>query len=160
MIKRPDTFLLLLGLQAGGECAGIRELTKMGFIASLREKVSALRKEIAALSLAIRHPGTPWTAKLLALIIVAYALSPIDLIPDFIPVIGLLDDLVLLPIGIAIVIKMIPQRVMDECRKEALQHEPLTKKNWIAALFIVLLWISLSVIAISFLSKAPGRLRH
>jgi uncharacterized membrane protein YkvA (DUF1232 family) len=66
-----------------------------------------------------RHPGTPWAAKLLAAVVVAYALSPIDLIPDFIPVLGLLDDVLVIPLGIAIAIRLIPRPVWDDARREA-----------------------------------------
>ncbi|MGV8120850.1 MAG: YkvA family protein [Candidatus Xenobiia bacterium LiM19] len=120
---------------------------------SLREKAQALKRELLALSLAARHPETPWLAKFLVLIVMAYALSPIDLIPDFIPVIGLLDDLVLLPLGIALAIRMIPRRVMEECREKALLQDPLKKNNIFAALSIILIWLALSVMAVLLLSK-------
>lgn len=120
---------------------------------SLREKAQALKRELLALSMAARHPETPWLAKLLTLLIVAYALSPIDLIPDFIPVIGMLDDLVLLPLGIALVIRMIPHRVLEECREKALSQDPLKKDNRFAALCIILIWLALSVAAVLLLSK-------
>ena len=86
---------------------------------SLKEKSRKLRRETYALYLAARHPEVPWYAKVIVLITVAYALSPIDLIPDFIPVLGYLDDLVLVPAGIALAVKFIPKRVMDECRASA-----------------------------------------
>ena len=78
-----------------------------------------LKNEIFALWLASRHPRTPLFAKVLAVAVVAYAVSPIDLIPDFIPVLGYLDDILLLPIGIWIVLKLIPGEVMTECRARA-----------------------------------------
>ncbi len=132
----------------------------MKIIASLREKAQALKMELLALSLAARHPETPWPAKLLALMTVAYALSPIDLIPDFIPVIGMLDDLVLLPLGIALVIKMIPRHVLEECREKSLLQEPLKKNNRMAALFIILIWLGISIMAVLVLSKALTVVRH
>ena len=89
----------------------------------LKEKAKALKKEIVALHLAATHPKTPWHAKALAIFVVGYAVSPIDLIPDFIPILGLLDDLFLLPIGIAAVIKMIPKDVMAECRQKSEEME-------------------------------------
>jgi uncharacterized membrane protein YkvA (DUF1232 family) len=84
-----------------------------------RARVAALRDETYALYLASRDPRTPWYAKVLVAAIVAYALSPIDLIPDFIPVFGQLDDLVLLPIGIALAIRLVPRVVLEAGRAEA-----------------------------------------
>jgi uncharacterized membrane protein YkvA (DUF1232 family) len=87
--------------------------------AAWRARVAALRDETYALYLAARDPRTPWIAKLLVAAIVAYALSPIDLIPDFIPVLGQLDDLILLPLGIALAIRLVPRAVLEEGRAEA-----------------------------------------
>ena len=78
-----------------------------------------LKDETYALYLAYRHPDTPWLAKAFAGLVIAYASSPIDLVPDFIPILGYLDDLVLVPLGIAIALKMIPDAVMVECRRQA-----------------------------------------
>jgi uncharacterized membrane protein YkvA (DUF1232 family) len=88
----------------------------MMLIGKLKARVCNLKGEVYALYLAARHPMTPWYAKLFVLALVAYALSPIDLIPDFIPVLGLLDELVLLSLGIVLAIKMAPPDVMTECR--------------------------------------------
>lgn len=93
--------------------------TKIRCIDELRKHARLLKMEIQALYLAARHPLTPWYAKLLVTAVVAYALSPIDLIPDFIPVLGYLDDLILLPLGIAWAIRLIPLTVMTECRERA-----------------------------------------
>jgi uncharacterized membrane protein YkvA (DUF1232 family) len=82
-------------------------------LARLKEHARGLKAETFALYLASRHPKTPWYAKLLVTCIVAYALSPIDLIPDFVPILGYLDDLILLPMGIAMAIKMIPEPRVD-----------------------------------------------
>ena len=111
-------------------------------IKSWRTKARQLRTEIVALYLASKHPGTPWYAKVLAALIIGYALSPIDLIPDFIPVVGYLDDLILVPAGIALLIKIIPRDVLEECRAKA-QSDRLNRKpeNWIAAIIIVLIWL-------------------
>jgi uncharacterized membrane protein YkvA (DUF1232 family) len=87
-----------------------------------RTSVAALRDETCALYFAARDPRTPWYAKLLVATIVAYALSPIDLVPDFIPVLGQLDDLVLLPIGIAIAIRLVPRPVLEEGRALAAER--------------------------------------
>ncbi len=82
-----------------------------------KERAKELKTEIHALLIAYRDPRTPWLAKGLVLLVVAYALSPIDLIPDFIPLLGYLDDLILLPLGIALAIRLIPMDVLDEARK-------------------------------------------
>lgn len=84
-----------------------------------KERVHALKKEVRALNLARRDPRVPRRAKILAALLVAYALSPIDLIPDFIPVLGYLDDLIILPLGILLVLRMIPAEVLRDCRKQA-----------------------------------------
>jgi uncharacterized membrane protein YkvA (DUF1232 family) len=108
----------------------------------IKSKAKALKKEVKALYIACRRPDVPWYAKLLAIIVVGYALSPIDLIPDFVPVLGYLDDLILIPAGIALVIKLIPENIMNECRK---QSEEVFKggkpKNWIAGAIIILIWM-------------------
>jgi len=100
-----------------------------------------LKNQVRALYLAYRHPNTPTYAKIWAACVVAYALSPIDLIPDFIPVFGYLDDLILLPLGIWLAIKMIPPDVLAECRaktKEPIQ--PSGPMRWIAIVGIAVLW--------------------
>ena len=84
-----------------------------------KDKMRSLRKEVYALFLAMRHPDTPWYAKLLAACVVAYALSPIDLIPDPIPVIGYLDDLIIVPLGVLAVRRLVPDTVLAECRERA-----------------------------------------
>jgi uncharacterized membrane protein YkvA (DUF1232 family) len=100
------------------------------------------------LFLAMRHPRTPWYAKLLLLAIVAYALSPIDLIPDFVPVIGLLDDIILLPLAIALVLKMIPEAVIAECRARAVTDETdRSRVGRFGAIGVALLWLALLILA-------------
>ena len=86
---------------------------------TLREKARRLRDEIRALVLAYRDPRTPWYARACAALVLAYALSPIDLIPDFIPVLGHLDDLVLIPLGIALTVRLIPAQVMQDARVQS-----------------------------------------
>ncbi|HEV7879650.1 YkvA family protein [Bradyrhizobium sp.] len=101
----------------------------------------ALRRDAHAIALAARDPRVPWTVKLLAIAVAGYALSPIDLIPDFIPVLGYLDDLVIVPLGIWLVIALIPEDVMREYRAmaSAAVQRPVSKA---AAIIIVALWIS------------------
>lgn len=91
----------------------------MGIIDRLRQRARQLKRDALALYLACRDPRTPWFAGLFAGVIVAYALSPIDLILDFIPVLGYLDDLIIVPLGLMIAIKMIPASVMEDCRERA-----------------------------------------
>jgi uncharacterized membrane protein YkvA (DUF1232 family) len=114
----------------------------------LRERVNHLKRETYALYLAYRHPQTPRLAKIWTLVVVAYALSPIDLIPDFIPVLGYLDDLILIPIGIAIAVKLIPVEVMRECRKQAAQATEDPNMGRTAAAVIVVIWILLALMLI------------
>ena len=107
---------------------------------SLKTRARKLKLEVTALAYAQQHPDTPFAAKVLAVLVVAYALSPIDLIPDFIPVLGLLDDLVLLPLGIYWALKLIPPHVMTEARERATAQPPSV---WGAAA-IILVWLVLS----------------
>ena len=88
------------------------------FIDQLKQRAVKLKQEIHALALAMRHPRTPLLAKVAAGLVVAYVLSPIDLIPDFIPLLGYLDDLVIVPAGIAIAIRLIPPDILEECREK------------------------------------------
>lgn len=119
----------------------------MPLVAELKQRARRLKTETFALYLAARHPGTPWYAKLFVAGIVAYALSPIDLIPDFVPVLGYLDDLILIPAGIALAIKMVPPSVLAECRAQAekvmSQGKPV---NRIAGTVIVGIWVALAAL--------------
>lgn len=115
-------------------------------LARWRERVRALREEVHALLLAYRDPRVPWHARLLVAAVVAYALSPIDLIPDFIPVLGYLDDLLLVPLGIALAARLVPPEVLAECRERARSGEPVDAPlRWIAAAFVAALWTSVAV---------------
>ncbi len=107
-----------------------------------KQRARQLKREIYALYLAYQDPRTPWIAKVLAICVVGYALSPIDLIPDPIPILGYLDDLLLLPLGIALVLKLIPAVVMDECRiKAQIMLDQKRPANWVAAIIIVAIWV-------------------
>jgi uncharacterized membrane protein YkvA (DUF1232 family) len=99
-----------------------------------------VRRDAHALYFAARDPRVPWYAKAVAVAVAAYALSPIDLIPDFIPVVGYLDDLIIVPLGIALVVRMIPPHIMAEHRAQAdaAQHRPASRA---AAIVIVTVWI-------------------
>ena len=114
----------------------------MSIIASLRTRARELKSEITALYLAARDPRTPWYAKALIVAIVAYALSPIDLIPDFIPVLGFVDDVLLLPLGIVLAVKLIPKDVLAECRVRAKAVGRVeSNAGRVGAVLIALLWV-------------------
>jgi uncharacterized membrane protein YkvA (DUF1232 family) len=100
-----------------------------------------VKRDVHAIYLAARDPRVPWYAKALALCVAGYALSPIDLIPDFIPVIGYLDDLIIVPLGIAAVVKLIPPEIMAEHRAlaAAAQDRPVSRT---AAVVIATIWIA------------------
>jgi uncharacterized membrane protein YkvA (DUF1232 family) len=119
----------------------------VSFGSQLREWAAALKRDVLALWYCYRDPRTPRAAKLLAMLIVGYALSPIDLIPDFIPVLGYLDDLILLPAAIYFTLKLIPAEVLQDSRAQAaawLAQQRSKPVNRIAAVVIVLIWLSLA----------------
>ena len=118
---------------------------------SFKERVRNLKTEVHAIYLASKDPRVPWYAKVLMALTLGYAISPIDLIPDFIPVLGQLDDLIIVPAGIALAIKMIPKNVMEECRRRA-RDEPIdTKTKWIVAIIIVSIWAFAIYLVIGFI---------
>jgi uncharacterized membrane protein YkvA (DUF1232 family) len=104
----------------------------------LKEWARSLERDVHAVYLAARDPRTPWYAKALAVCVAGYALSPIDLIPDFVPVLGYLDDVVIVPLGILAMVKLIPPGVMAESRAAALAAEKPAGRT--AAVVIVLIW--------------------
>jgi uncharacterized membrane protein YkvA (DUF1232 family) len=130
----------------------------------LKQRAKELKRELYALYLAYRHLQTPWYAKVFIICVVAYAISPVDLIPDFIPIFGYLDDLILLPLGISLALKMIPPEVMSECRAKAqTQLQIQSKVAWIAAAFIGLVWILALVWVAQYLFRrfyAGTSIRH
>jgi len=117
-----------------------------------RQPARQLKIETYALFLAYKDPRTPWYAKIFAACVVGYAFSPIDLIPDPIPILGYLDDLILIPIGVVLALKMIPSPVLVECREKAQvvinQGKPI---NRIAAGIIIGIWLVSAVLVISFI---------
>lgn len=127
----------------------------MAIVAKLKQRADHLKTETLVLYLAARDPRTPWYAKLLVAGIVAYVFSPIDLIPDFIPVLGYLDDLILIPIGIALAIKLVPHSVLVECRVQAQKtirnQKPVSR---VAAMVIVFIWLVLAAFCIVWAYKA------
>ena len=118
-------------------------------VAHWKQRARQLKRELYALYLAYNDPRVPWYARAFAACVVGYAFSPIDLIPDPIPVLGYLDDLILVPLGITLALRMIPPAVMVECRVRAdelmQQGKPV---NWIAAGIIVAIWVLLAGLAV------------
>lgn len=108
----------------------------------LRERVRALKRQTLTVYFVARDPRLPWPVRLVALAVAAYALSPIDLIPDFIPVLGLLDDVVLIPLGLALVLRLTPPALREQARAraEAVADRPVSRG---AAVVIVLVWLAL-----------------
>jgi len=115
----------------------------------------AIRRDVVAVWIAARDPRVPWYAKALALAVAAYALSPIDLIPDFIPVLGYLDDLIIVPLGILLVIKLVPAELMAEFRAEAARREAAPRST-VAAVVIVLTWIAAAGLLLWWLWPVPA----
>lgn len=104
----------------------------------------SLKRDVMTLWFVLRHPHTPWLARALAAILTAYALSPIDLIPDFIPVLGYLDDLIIVPVGIWLLLKIIPEQVLMECRNQAdewFRQDQQKPRSWVGLLIILGLWV-------------------
>lgn len=124
-------------------------------VGRLKQWAGRLKRETYALYLAARHPDTPWYAKTAAAAVAAYALSPIDLIPDFVPVLGYLDDLLLLPIGIAIAVRLVPGDVLSECRAAAdvafANEKPVSR---LAGAIIGVIWIAAAAMLLSWILKA------
>ena len=128
----------------------------MTLIDGLRAQARGLKRDTYALYLAARHSETPWYAKLLAAAIAAYALSPIDLIPDFIPILGYLDDLIIVPLGIAVAIRLIPAHVLADCREraQAITDRPTSRA---ATAAIIVIWILVAVASALLIARALGR---
>ena len=115
---------------------------------SLKRWAALLKGELLTVFYAARDPEAPWLARLVAIAVAAYALSPIDLIPDFIPVLGYVDDLILLPAAIYLALKLIPREVLEDGRARAVEwidaRPPATLARYIAAGIIVLIWLTLA----------------
>lgn len=120
-------------------------------LSRLKSRARALKTETYALYLAARDPRTPWYARALVLLVVAYALSPIDLIPDFVPVLGYLDDLIIVPAGIGLALRLIPRAVIQQAREQALTTPPDRRTGLIGAAIIVFIWILAIIICASFI---------
>ena len=125
----------------------------MSQIGRLERWARRLKVEVYALYLAYRDPRVPWYARAFAAGVVGYAFSPIDLIPDPIPILGYLDDLIIIPLGIALAIRMIPSPILAECRKAAREANgrPVGR---VAAVAVVAVWIALAALAVWFVARA------
>lgn len=125
---------------------------RRAMIDRLKSRARTLKNEIAALALASHDPRTPLVARAVIWCVILYAASPIDLVPDPIPVIGYLDDLFLLPAGIALAIKLIPANVMAECRVAAASDD--RPERWLGAVLVVTIWLSMAAAGFWLVRKA------
>jgi uncharacterized membrane protein YkvA (DUF1232 family) len=127
----------------------------VGPLRRLESWARRLKVEVYALYLAYKDPRVSWYARIFAAVVVGYAFSPIDLIPDVVPVLGYLDDLILVPLGVALAIKMIPPHVLAECREKArdAKDRPVNK---VAAVVVIIVWIALAALAIRLVTQAFG----
>ncbi len=125
-----------------------------------RTKAKRLKSETYALYFAYRDPRTPWYAKVLAALMLGYAFSPIDLIPDFIPVLGHLDDLVLVPVGIALTLRIIPPEVLQEARAKSAEvmatDVPTSRAT---AIVVAIIWLMLAALLIALVVRIIGTIR-
>ncbi|MDC0434643.1 YkvA family protein [bacterium] len=119
-------------------------------LARLKLWARKLKTDVVAIYIAGRDPRTPWHVKLVALVVAGYALSPIDLIPDFIPVLGYLDDLIIVPLGIMLVVKLMPEKLMAECRGKALDSHRPGANRIAGALTLATSLIAVALLAIGF----------
>ncbi|SHG61622.1 Uncharacterized membrane protein YkvA, DUF1232 family [Thermosyntropha lipolytica DSM 11003] len=123
---------------------------------NIKEYKHELQTELLALYLASKRKDIPWYARLWLAVVIAYALSPVDLIPDFIPILGYIDDLILLPLGFALAIRLIPEEVMKECRREAASRlREKMPRNWTAGILIIGIWILLIFVIVKNIFALP-----
>jgi len=115
-----------------------------------QERVRNLKRDVVAIALAVRDPRVPWYAKAVGACVVAYALSPIDLVPDFVPVLGYLDDLVLVPLGLMLVLRLIPADVLAEHRvaASAMADRPVSRAG---ALAVIAVWLVAALLLVTWL---------
>lgn len=124
----------------------------MGPIRRLESWARGLKIEVYALYLAYRDPRVSWYARVFAAVVVGYAFSPIDLIPDVVPILGYLDDLIVVPLGVALAIRMIPPHVLAECRERAREAKD-RPVNRVAAVVVVVVWLALAVLAVRMVAR-------
>ncbi len=119
----------------------------------MKQRADQLKINLYAIYLAYKDPRVPWYARVFAACVVGYAFSPVDLVPDFIPVLGYLDDVILIPLGVTATLKMIPPDVLAECRLKARSAIATGKgkpTNWVAAVVIIAIWLLLAALAVVF----------
>jgi uncharacterized membrane protein YkvA (DUF1232 family) len=128
------------------------------FIQRWKNRARTIKREVYTLYLAYRDPRTPWYGKAFAALVVAYAFSPIDLIPDPIPILGYLDDLILVPLGVMIAVRLIPPAVMADSRVKAEEMMRSGKPvSWVGALIIGVIWVVLAILAIKLVLRLIGQ---
>ena len=125
----------------------------MRLLETTRAWARRIKRDAMTLWFARSHPATPWLAKALAVVVVAYALSPIDLIPDFIPVLGYLDDLIIVPAGLALALKMVPPEVIADCRLQAAAAMDRSIGRF-GLVVIVAIWLILAALALTVVVDA------
>ena len=121
----------------------------MEIVQRWKDGARELRKDVYTLYYAYKDPRVPWYAKVLAASVVAYAASPIDLIPDFIPILGYLDDLVIVPVGIMVALRWVPKQVLQECRAKAeAANATGALRNWYTAFIILAIWAFVAILIV------------
>lgn len=121
-----------------------------GLLGRVRAWARTFKRKLSIFALAARDPRVPWPARWLIIAVIAYALSPIDLIPDFIPVLGLLDDLVIVPLGLYLALRLIPVDVWADCEARADCDATVPSRPWVTAACIVALWVMATVLFVWF----------
>lgn len=119
---------------------------------SFTQRLRLLKSDALALYYAVRHAGTPWYAKALTLLLGVYVVSPIDLVPDLVPLLGFVDDLIVIPLGLSVVLRLVPAAVMRECRTRA-GHTMQKPVNWLLNFLMLLMWIALGLLIGLFLYR-------
>jgi uncharacterized membrane protein YkvA (DUF1232 family) len=119
----------------------------------VREWARVVKRDVLVVYLVARDSRVPWPVKVLAAAVAAYALSPIDLIPDFIPVVGYLDDLVIVPLGILAVVKLVPAEILAELREDAARRLAARPRSWAGAAAIVVLWLVLLALLVRWVAS-------
>lgn len=121
-------------------------MTNANMLDTIKNKARSMKQNVFVLYLSYRDPRVPWYAKVFAMLVVSYAFSPIDLIPDFIPILGYLDDIIIVPIGIMIALKMIPEPVLLDCRAKADEIRKNGKpNNWITGTLFIAVWVMCAI---------------